>query len=295
MEIRVLRYFLMVAEEQNITRAAKKLHITQPTLSRQIREFEESLQTELFIKKNKKLVLTEAGIYLKKRAEEIIELDEKTKQELINYQNSVLNDQISIGCVEATNSIFLFRKLEEMMTDHPQITFDIFSGTSNDIMEKLDKGLLDIAVLIEPLPIIDSEYNQLTLPDKEIWGMLVSNNFFLSKQKEITSEEIKGVPLISSGRKAVQEMFYDWGKFNEEDLNIIGKYNLISNVISLVESEIGVAFAIEGAINMRNKDSVFLPLSPALETRCVLVWKKDGILSHTVLEFIKRIEHALKA
>lgn len=295
MEIRLLKYFLTVVEEQNITRAAKKLHITQPTLSRQIREFEESLQTELFVRKNKKLVLTEAGMYLKKRAEEIIELDEKTKQELINYQNSVLNDQISIGCVEATNSIFLFRILEEMMTDHPQITFDIFSGTSNDIMEKLDKGLLDIAVLIEPLPIIDSEYNQLTLPEKEIWGILVSNNFFLSKQKEITSEEIKGVPLINSGRKAVQEMFYDWGKFNEEDLNIIGKYNLISNVISLVESEIGVAFAIEGAINMRNKDSVFLPLSPTLETRCVLVWKKDGILSHTVLEFIKRVKYALKA
>lgn len=295
METRMLRYFLMVAEEQNITNAAKKLHITQPTLSRQMKEFEESVQAELFIRKNKKLYLTEAGLYLKKRAEEILELDQKTIQELANYQNSILNDQLSIGCVEATNSNFLSKMLEEMIANHPQVTFDLFSGTSTDIIEKLDKGLLDLAILIEPLTISSEDYYSLTLPEKEIWGLLVSKEFFLGNQKSISPRDILGIPLIYSGRNEVQNMFFSWGNFTQKDLNIVGKYNLIFNVISLVENKVGAAFAIEGVTHNRGNNTKFIPLKPELETNCVLIWKKDSILSPTVLEFINQIKHALKA
>lgn len=295
METRMLKYFLMVAEEQNITKAAKKLHITQPTLSRQMKEFEETVQAELFIRKNKKLYLTEAGLYLKKRAEEILQLDQKTMQELANYQNSILNDQLSIGCVEATNSNFLSKMLEEMIANHPQVTFDLFSGTSTDIIEKLDKGLLDLAILIEPLTISSEDYYSLTLPEKEIWGLLVSKEFFLGNQKSISPEDILGIPLIYSGRNEVQNMFFSWGNFTQKDLNIVGKYNLIFNVISLVESKVGAAFAIEGVTHNRGNNTKFIPLKPKLETNCVLIWKKDSILSPTVLEFINQIKHALKA
>lgn len=291
----MLRYFLMVAKEQNITKAAEKLHITQPTLSRQLKEFEESVQADLFVRKNKKLYLTEAGLYLKKRAEEILQLDQKTIQELANYQNSILNDQLSIGCVEATNSNFLSRMLEEMIANHPQVTFDLFSGTSTDIIEKLEKGLLDMAILIEPLSISNDDYESLTLPEKEIWGLLVSNEFFLGNQDSVSPEDILGVPLIYSGRKEVEEMFFTWGNFTQENLNIVGKYNLIFNVISLVENKVGVAFAIEGAIGNRGNNTKFIPLKPKMETNCVLIWKKDSILSPTVLEFIEQIKYALKA
>ncbi|MCC0630539.1 MULTISPECIES: LysR family transcriptional regulator [unclassified Clostridioides] len=293
MEIRMLKYFLTVAEEQNITQAAKKLHITQPTLSRQIREFEESLHIDLFIRQNKKLYLTEPGMFLKKRAEEILELNEKTEQEFANYQNAILKGQISIGCVEANSSRFLSQMLEEMIADHPQVTFNIFSGTSNDIVEKLDKGLLDVALLIEPAPV--DKYNKLVLPDKEIWGLLVSTEHFLTNQHSVSAKEILGVPLICSSRKEVQNMLCSWGNFTEDDLNIIGKYNLIFNVISLVENKVGVALAIKGAVDNRKDNTKFLPFTPSMETNCVLVWKKDSIRSSTVLTFIKKIEYALKA
>lgn len=289
----MLKYFLTVAEEQNITQAAKKLHITQPTLSRQIRDFEVNLQTALFVRKNKKLYLTEPGLFLKKRAEEILELDEKTEQEFAKYQNALLKGQISIGCVEASNSQFLAEMLEEMIADHPQVTFNIYSGTSNDIKERLDKGLLDIALLIEP--VLADNYHKLVLPDKEIWGLLVSTEYFLTNQQHVSAKEILGVPLIWSGRKEIQNMLCSWGGFVEEDLNVVGKYNLIFNVISLVENKVGAAFAIRGAIDNRKNNTKFLPLTPKLETNCVLIWKKETILSDTVLTFIQKMENALKA
>lgn len=265
----MLKYFLTVAEEQNITQAAKKLHITQPTLSRQIREFEESLQLDLFVRQNKKLYLTEPGMFLKKRAEEMLELNEKTEQEFASYQQAILSGQISIGCVEAESSHFLSQMLEEMMADYPQVTFNIFSGTSNDITEKLDKGLLDIALLIEPAPM--DKYNKLILPDKEIWGVLVSTEHFLSNQQSLSATDLRGIPLICSSRKEVRKMFCSWGQFTEDDLNIVGKYNLIFNVISLVENKVGAALAIKGAIDNRKNKTIFLPCAPALETNCVLV------------------------
>ncbi len=289
----MLKYFLTVAEEQNITQAAKKLHITQPTLSRQIKDFEANLQTALFVRKNKKLYLTEPGLFLKKRAEEILELDEKTEQEFAKYQNALLKGQISIGCVEASNSHFLAEMLEEMIADHPQVTFNIYSGTSNDIKERLDKGLLDIALLIEP--VLADNYHKLVLPDKEVWGLLISTEYFLTNQQHVSAKEILGVPLIWSGRKEVQNMLCSWGGFVEEDLNVVGKYNLIFNVISLVENKVGAAFAIRGAIDNRKNNTKFLPLTPKLETNCVLIWKKETILSDTVVTFIQKIENALKA
>ncbi|KAF1302701.1 LysR family transcriptional regulator [Enterococcus saccharolyticus] len=293
MEIRLLKYFLAVAEEQNITQAAKRLHITQPTLSRQIREFEESLQVNLFIRKNKKLYLTESGTYLKKKAEEILALDEKVEQEFANYQNKMLSGQISIGCVEANSSHFLSKMLEEMITNHPQVTFNIFSGTSNDIVEKLDKGLLDIALLIEPIS--EGNYNKLILPEKEEWGLLVSTEHYLANRPNVLAEDILGVPLICSSRKAVQDLFFSWGKFNEENLNIVGKYNLIFNVISLVENKVGAAFSLKGATTNRTNKIKFLPFEPKLETNCVLVWKKGSLLNTTVRAFIQHIKYALEA
>ena len=293
METRVLKYFLAIAEEQNITQAAKKLNITQPTLSRQIREFEERLHTELFVRQNKKLYLTEAGLFLKKRAEEILELNQKTEQELFNYQETSLNGQIAIGCVEAENSYLLTQIIEEMVTDHPQVSFTIFSGTSNDILEKLDKGLLDVAILIDPAT--TDQYNRLALPKKEVWGLFVANEHPLADQSSISPADILTTPLICSSRKEVLEMFCTWGGFVEEELTIVGRYNLIFNVLLLVENNVGAALAIAGAIHHRENQIKFIPFSPHLETNCVLVWRKETILAPTVQTFLKKFKHALQA
>jgi DNA-binding transcriptional LysR family regulator len=294
MEIRLLKYFLMVAAEQNITRAAKQLNITQPTLSRQIKEFEEYLGTDLFIRKNKKMYLTDSGFFLKERAKEIIALNDKTEQEFINNKNTLLSGHLAIGCVEATNSEFLATMIKEMVLAHPQVTYTIFSGTSEDIIEKLDKGLLDVAILIEPTAI--EKYEKITLPEKETWGVLVAAEHPLACQTAATAEDIQELSLFSSNRNEVLAMITAWAKCTLEDLTIIGRYNLIFNVISLVEQEIGAALAISGAIKNRNSTMTkFLPFSPTLETSCVLVWKKNTLLSTTVHTFIQQTKHALKA
>lgn len=293
MELRMLKYFLTVAEEQNITRAAEKLHITQPTLSRQIRDFEDSFQVDLFFRKNRKLYLTEPGVFLKKKAEEMLALDEKIEHEFSNFQNAVLNGQITIGCVEATNSTFLAKMLDEMIAEHPSVTFEIYSGTSNDIIEKLERGLLDLAVLIEPFDI--DHYHAVRLPEMEKYGLLVSNDHHLASKSAIKAEDLIHEPLIYSSREGVQNMFRDWGDYHDTDLNIVGKYNLIFNVVPLVENKIGAAVTIEGVVQERLQQTKFLPFDPSLETYCALVWKKDSILNPTASAFVDRTKNALKA
>lgn len=292
MEIRMLRYFLTIAAEQNISQAARVLHITQPTLSRQLKEFEEKLGTDLFIRANKKMFLTETGMFLKKRAEEILLLNDKTEQEFLNKKQGLLSGHISIGCVEADNSDTLALFLEELIADHPQISFNIVSGTSDDIIEKLDKGLLDVALLLEPVS--TEKYDKIILPRQERWGLLVSNESFLANKNDLTVEELVGIPLLCSARLEVQNMFYSWAEIEEKELNIIGTFNLIFNVFSLVENRVGSALTIEGAISHRKSENVkFLPLVPEIKTNCVLVWKKNTILSPTVHKLIEKFNYAL--
>ncbi|WP_313466757.1 LysR family transcriptional regulator [Carnobacterium sp.] len=290
MEIRILRYFLTIAEEKSITQAAKVLHITQPTLSRQLRELEEQLETDLFIRKNKKMFLTEAGMYLKSRAEEIILLNDKTEQEFQSKSQEFLSGHISIGSVEAENSDTLAMFLEEMLVEHPQVTFNIYSSTGDNILERLDKGLLDVALLSEPISI--QKYEKIVLPKQERWGLLVSKDSFLASKSQISSEELVGLPIISPFRLDVKKMFDTWSGL-EEKLTIIGTYNLIFNVFSLVEHDVGLALIMEGAASNRQPDTLkFLPLIPEIKTNCVLAWRKNTILSPTTNVFIEKIKYA---
>lgn len=294
MEIRILRYFWTIAEEGNISRAADLLHITQPTLSRQLRELEEELGTVLFYRDKKQLVLTEAGTFLKDRAEEILSLTDKTEQAFMDQKKQLFSGHISIGCVEADNSDTLALMLEEMVQDYPQVTFHIFSGTSDDITEKLDKGLIDLAILLEPIAV--EKYEGITLPRTEKWGIVVSKDSFLADKKVMRPEDLMGVPLLCSARKEIQQMIADWMGTPLEQLNITGTYNLIFNIFSLVENRVGSALAIEGAIGNRYADEItFIPLSPAIETKCVAAWKKNRSFSPVVHEFIQRMKHAFKA
>ncbi|MFB4473517.1 LysR family transcriptional regulator [Virgibacillus necropolis] len=244
MEIRVLRYFWTIAEEGSISRAAELLHITQPTLSRQLRELEEELGTELFYRENKQMTLTEAGVFLKDRAQEILSLTDQTEQAFMDQKKQLFSGHISIGCVEADNSDTLAMMLGEMVRDYPQVTFHIFSGTSDDITEKLDKGLIDLAVLLEPIP--TDKYERIILPRTEKWGLLVSNESFLAQKKKMVPEDLIGVPLLCSARKEVQKMIADWMNVSIEQMNIVGTYNLIFNVFSLVENRVGSALTIDG-------------------------------------------------
>ncbi|MHC5249711.1 LysR family transcriptional regulator [Enterococcus sp. LJL90] len=294
MELRSYRYFLAIAEQGNISKAAKNLNITQPTLSRQLKELEEELGVELFQREHKQLVLTEAGIFLRERAQEIIQLADKTQQEFLDQRQTLFSGKISIGCVEADNSDTLALMLEEFVEDYPQVSFEIFSSTSEEIIEKLDLGLLDVAILINP--IATEKYHSTPLPRKEVWGLLVEGTSFLASKETITPEDLIGVPLLISRRSEVQEMLANWAHTKIDQLNIKGVYNLIFNVIALVENRVASALVIKGATSYHHSNEVkFIPLSPKIETECVFVWRKHKVQAPVVKEFIQRMNYAFKA
>lgn len=294
MDIRLLKYFCTIAEEKSISRAANVLHITQPTLSRQLKDLEISLDTKLFYREQKEMHLTEAGIFLKNRAEEILYLTEQTEKDFIHQKAILFSGHISIGCVEADNSDTLAMMLEELISDYPQVTFNIFSGTSDNITDQLDKGLIDLAILLEPIN--TTKYKKITLPRDEEWGILVSNQSFLSKKKRLEPKDLIGVPLLCSGRPEIQKMLANWMNIVFDEINVIGTFNLIFNIIPLVENRVANALTIKGAgEDWNTKNVTFIPLSPAIKTKCVVAWKKNRALSPVVNEFIQRMNYAFKA
>lgn len=291
MELRELRYFWTVAEEKSFSKAAKVLHITQPTLSRQIKEFEEKLGTPLFIRDKRILRLTDEGLFLKERAAEILMMADNTERAFQSQQRANISGHFSIGCVEADNSDTLAMMLEELISDYPQITFNIVSGISDEISDKLEKGVIDIAILLEPIS--TDAFECIVLPRTEKWGLLVSKDSFLSQKNEIEPNELEGVPLLCTNRSEVQAMLSVWLNKPVTSLNLIGTFNLIFNVIALVENRVGSALTIEGAVFDRKNSSLkFIPLVPKIETNCVLVWKKNRIQVPVVKEFIQRFKLA---
>ncbi|HBI1662571.1 TPA: LysR family transcriptional regulator [Enterococcus faecalis] len=293
MEIRLLRYFWTVAQEGNISRAAKLLDITQPTLSRQIRDLEEQVGVPLFHREKNHLYLLPDGIFLKERAEELIQLSDKLERTFIERKKFQLEGVITIGCVEADNSDTVAMMLEEMVSDYPNVTFNLVTGTSEDISDRLEKGLLDLAVLLEPVKL--ENVNILKLPREEKWGFLVSKELFISRKSSIIREDIKGLPILCSNREEVQKMLASWADTPFNQLNIVGNFNLLFNVFSLVENKVGVALTIEGAVAKRNLESTeFIPMKPEVKTNCMLVWK-DRIQTPVVQELLLRFKHAFKA
>lgn len=292
MEIRLLRYFWAVAQEGNISRASRILNITQPTLSRQIKELEERIGAPLFHREKNRLSLTKDGYFLKERAEEILALDEKLEQAFSAQRNEQLSGTISIGCVEADNSDTVAMLLEELISDYPQIQFNLVTGTSDDISDRLEKGILDLAILLEP--VILNEVETLILPREERWGFLVSKEMFIAEKEFLKPEDIKGLPILCSSRSEVQNLLSDWSREPLDQLNIVGNFNLIFNVLPLVNHKVGAALSVEGAIlDRRLEEAVFIPLQPSVKTHCVLVWKKR-VQTPAVQELINRFNHAFK-
>ncbi len=293
MEIRLLRYFWTVAQEGNISRAAKLLNITQPTLSRQIRELEETLGVPLFRREKNQLYLLPDGLFLKERAEELILLSDKLDRNFAERKQAQLEGVMTIGCVEADNSDTVAMMLEEMVKDYPKVTFNLVTGTSDDISDKLDKGLLDLAVLLEPASL--TNVHVLKLPREETWGFLVSKDWPVARKNQLTPADIQGLPLLCSNREEVQRLLASWAGVPLAQLSIVGHFNLLFNTLPLVEHNVGIALTIEGAVTKRSADhTVFIPMEPAIQTNCLLVWK-ERMQTPAVQEIITRFKHALKA
>lgn len=293
MELRVLKYFLTIAREGSIMKAAETLYITQPTLSRQIIELEEELGTKLIIRgnKNRKISLTDEGIRLGKRAEEIVELAERTELEFKNQDKEISGD-IYIGGGE-TDSMRLIAKLAlKLQKKYPNIRYHLYSGNADDITEKLDKGLLDFGILVGPANI--KNYNYLKLPFTETWGLLMRKDSFLSTKSTIKKEDLIDLPLIISRQSLVENQVSGWGIQELEKLNIVATYNLIFNASLMVDEGFGYALCLDKLINTTSESNLcFKPLEPILTVNLDIIWKKHQIFSKAAEKFLQLLQEEL--
>ncbi len=288
MEIRVLKYFLAVAREQSISAAADSLFLSQPTLSRQLKELEEQLGKQLFIRGNKKITLTEEGVLLRKRAEEIIELISRTEKE-IGFSDSSISGDIYIGAGETDGLRIIAQSAKEFRAKYRDIKFHIISGDAVDIMERLDKGLIDFALLLEPVDI--TKYSYIKLPVKDTWGVLMRRDSPLAEKNCITAEDLNGIPLIVSRQASDGSELTNWLKSGKGEPEIAATYNLVYNASLMVDEGIGAALCLDKIINVSGETGLcFRPLSPGLEIGMSIAWKKGQVFSKAAEQFIIKLK-----
>lgn len=291
MEIRVLRYFLAVAREGNITAAANFLHLTQPTLSRQIHDLEEELGQKLFIRKSHNVVLTPEGMLLRKRAEDIVSMVDKTEAEFAAIENTI-NGDVYIGGGETHAVRLIGEIIKDIREIYPGIRYHLFSGNEADVTERLDKGLLDFGILIQPADI--SKYNFINLPAKDTWGVVMPKDSPLANKDFVEKSDLLDLPLICS-RQAISphktgNEFADWFGEDFDKLNIVTTFNLVYNASLMVEAGIGYAITIDKLINTNSDSSLcFKPLKPHLDSALNIIWKKYQIFSPAADLFLSKL------
>ena len=296
MEFRVLRYFLTVAREGSITAAANSLHLTQPTLSRQLQDLEKELGQKLLVRGKYKVSLTPEGMILRKRAEEIVDMVEKTEAEFQSISDIVGGD-IYIGCGETDSMKHIAEVMKELQLQYPDIKFHIYSGNAEDVTEKLDKGLLDFGVLIQPIDL--SKYDNITLPDKDVWGVIARSDSPIAEKNEVFLNDLTDVPLIASRQMSkkysADSGFLDWFGEEFEKLNIVATYNLVYNAAIMVDAGMGYAVTLDKLVNTTaNSNLCFKPLSPKLESGLDIVWKKYQVFSPAAKLFLEKLQEKFK-
>ena len=294
MELRVLRYFLTIAREGSITNAANVLHVTQPTLSRQIHDLEEELGQRLFVRGSRNMSLTAEGMILRKRAEEIISMVDKTEAEFHSMSNVVSGD-IYIGGGETEAVKLIAQIVCELRTAYPEIHYHLYSGNAEDVTERLDKGLLDFGLLIEPADI--SKYDYFNIPARDTWGVIMRKDIPLAKKETIRKEDLLNVPLICSRQVISEERhrneFAEWFGEDFDKLDIVTTFNLVYNAAIMVEAGVGYAITIDKIANTTESSSLcFRPLEPQLDSGLNIIWKKDQVFSAAAALFFKKLrEH----
>ena len=291
MEIRVLRYFLAVAREGTIVRAAKFLHVTQPTLSRQLQDLEEELGQRLFLRSNRSITLTPEGHFLRKRAEEVLEIVSRTESDFSLMGESV-GGSVHIGGGESRAMRLIAETIRGLRGEYPDFRYNLYSGNAEDVMERLDKGILDFGILIQPVDI--SKYDSLPLPLRDVWGVVMRKDSPLAEKKSVTLSDLLPLPLlcsrISIRQSSVKNACAGWFGKQFEKLNIVATYNLIYNAALMVESGIGYALALDGLVDtLGNPALCFRPLEPGLESGLDIVWKKYQVFSRAAEIFLERI------
>lgn len=285
MDIRLLRYFLAVAREENITKAAESLHISQPSLSKQIMELEHEIGKKLLIRGKRQVALTDEGILLRKRADEIVKLLEKTEREL-SADNVQLSGEVMIGGNPTKTILTAAAKLRAV---YPDIRFQFYSSDAIDVLEKLEHGSLDFAVFLEPIDAMKYEY--VSLSEASRWGLLVSSDCELAKKKYTEKEDILSVPLIFHRRAGLQRLISHWAETDIDNFNISATYNVVNgSPTKLVKSGLGCFLSTEDLLpEVLDENVCFRPLEPPLEIRYALIWKRYAVLSKASEAFLDKV------
>lgn len=293
MDSRVLKYFLTVAQLGNITKAAEVLHITQPTLSRQIMDLEEEIGATLLIRGRREVTLTDSGVILQQRASEILSLIDKMENDILKNDELVCGT-VSIGCVESNISSELSAVISEFHERYPLVTYDLYGANGDDIKEKLDIGCIDLGIVLEPVE--TAKYDYIRLPRGEQWGVIVGKDDPLAEKAYVNAEELQKLPLILSRRAIVIDEISKWLGVQRMQLNIFMTHNLLTNALPLVENKQGIILCIEGAFQIRPSDKLcFVPLHPKRVSNHVIIWKKNKILSGATLIFLEFLKDRMQS
>ena len=287
MEIRVLRYFLTVAQEESISRAAEALHITQPTLSRQLAQLEEETGVRLFRRGPRQTTLTEAGMLLRRRAQEIVELAGRTAAELPR-QSRELEGTVTVGTGEVAGTETLARLCGTFRELHPRVSFDIYTAAADAVKERMEQGLIDVGLLLEPVDL--ARYAFIRLPGRERFVLMMRPDDPLAQKASVTREDLAGLPLILPRRLNVRSELASWFGENFSSLHIAFTGNLSTNHLPLVHQGCAYAICSEGIAAARNPAYVVSrPLEPALTTGTVIAWKRGQPFGRAAEAFIEHI------
>lgn len=275
MELRVLRYFLAVVDEKNISRAAQQLHVSQPTVSRQIKELEEELGITLFERGSRTIELTNSGEYFAAQARQILSLTDKTLANI--HENQDISGSVWIGSAEAKNFLTIAQAVRELQTIYPRIQVNVTSANADDVRTKVKNGVYDFGVIMEPAD--KSDFDFMHLPGESRWGLLVPNTSPLAQRDHLELSDLLGQQLIISQQKGMTNVLNDWFGESNQDIHVVATYNLLYNASLLVSAGVGYALCIDGIINTNQSELTFIPLVPTLTTGSSIVWLKGHRLS----------------
>lgn len=290
MDIRVLKYFITVVKEKTILKAAERLHITQPTLSRQLMEMEDELGCKLFVRSNRKITMTSDGVFLYNRAKEIVTLMDKTVSQFKSPKEIVSGD-IHIGCAETEGMRTVIKTMKKIRENYPLIRYRIYSGNVWDLTDNLDKGILDFCVFAEQID--KSKYHYLHLPYYDHWGVLMRNDSSLAHLEQITPQDLINEPLILSHQDLDDNPITKILKKDVDELNIAATYNLVYNATLMVEEGLGYLICYDNLVNIEGRPLCMKPLLPRLDLGIDVVWKKNHIFSRQSKIFIEQLQKDL--
>lgn len=292
MEIRVLRYFLAVVREESITKAAELLHITQPTLSRQIAQMEDEMGVKLFDRGTRKIVLTNEGMLLRRRAEEILELVDKTERELVE-QEEMVEGTVSLGCGDLTAVQLMPDLIRGFHERYPAVTFELYTATADHVKERMDRGVTDIGLLLEPIN--KEKYDYINLHHQEQWVVVMPPDSPLAELDAVSPKDLRGLPLILPHRLNVQSELARWFGDEFEKLNILFTSNLPSNSSIMVHYGLAYSIIVKGSISFWDPEKItYRPLSPDLSAPSILAWRRKqpfGLAAEKFIDYVKENLH----